>query len=272
MFCDIELATRIERAETDTITAGSSRYPDGFVVPLAGGAASFAAPDSPLNKLVGLGFAGLPSETDLDGIEEDLAVRATPAQAEICSLADPAVAELLTERGYRLVSFENVLGMRLTGMREGAVPAGVDVIRCAHDEVDQWLDVVVDGFAAPDDQGVPAHEEISREVLASAIGALGACAGTRRNLALRDGVTAGGASMRIVDDVAQLNGAATAPPHRRVGVQTALLTTRLHEAAAADADIAVVTTAPGSKSQQNVQRAGFSLLYTRAILVKRLPH
>jgi hypothetical protein len=32
--------------------------------------------------------------------------------------------------------------------------------------------------------------------------------------------------------------------------------------------IAVVTTQPGSKSQQNVQRQGFDLLYTRAVLVK----
>lgn len=52
-------------------------------------------------------------------------------------------------------------------------------------------------------------------------------------------------------------------------VQTALLSARLADAAAAGCDIAVVTTQPGSKSQQNVQRRGFDLLYTRAILVKR---
>ena len=34
-------------------------------------------------------------------------------------------------------------------------------------------------------------------------------------------------------------------------------------------DIAVVTTQPGSKSQQNMQRQGFDLLYTRAILLKQ---
>ena len=51
---------------------------------------------------------------------------------------------------------------------------------------------------------------------------------------------------------------------RRQGVQTALLSTRLADAAAAGCDIAVVTTAPGSKSQQNVHRQGFQLLYTRA--------
>jgi len=33
-------------------------------------------------------------------------------------------------------------------------------------------------------------------------------------------------------------------------------------------DIAVVATQRGSKSQQNVQRRGFDLLYTRAVLVK----
>ena len=68
--------------------------------------------------------------------------------------------------------------------------------------------------------------------------------------------------------VAQLVGAATAPAHRRRGVQSALLRAGLADAAEAGCDIAVVTTAPGSKSQQNVQRQGFHLLYTRAILVK----
>jgi hypothetical protein len=53
------------------------------------------------------------------------------------------------------------------------------------------------------------------------------------------------------------------------GGQAALLPARLADAAAACCDIAVVTTQPGSKSQQNVQRRGFDLLYTRAILVKQ---
>jgi len=32
--------------------------------------------------------------------------------------------------------------------------------------------------------------------------------------------------------------------------------------------VAVIVTQPGSKSQQNAQRQGFDLLYTRAVLVK----
>jgi hypothetical protein len=43
----------------------------------------------------------------------------------------------------------------------------------------------------------------------------------------------------------------------------------LADAAAAGCDIAVVTTQPASKSQQNVQRRGFDLLYTRAVLERQ---
>ena len=71
--------------------------------------------------------------------------------------------------------------------------------------------------------------------------------------------------------VAQLRGAATRPPFRRRGLQTAMLHLRLREAAKAGCDVAILTTEPGSKSQENGQRAGFALLYSRAVLIKRPP-
>ncbi|MCL9794272.1 GNAT family N-acetyltransferase, partial [Frankia sp. AgKG'84/4] len=76
--------------------------------------------------------------------------------------------------------------------------------------------------------------------------------------------------LRTCDGVAQFGGAATVPAHRRRGIQSALVAARFVDATAAGCDIAVVTTQPGSKSQQNVQRQGFDLLYTRAILTKQL--
>lgn len=270
MFCDIDTAARIESAEADTIAAGTARCDGGLVIPLAGGIASYAGPDSPMNKIAGLGFSGVPSESELDAVEREFAERDTPVQAEIASLADPAICELLTARGYLLVSFEDVLGLPLADAPAPVIPDGVTVRHSGSDELTSWVDVVVDGFAVPDDQGVASHESFPREVLSRAISALSTVEGEQRYIALREGAVAGGASMRLLDGVAQLNGAATAAPHRRRGVQTALLTTRLHEAARDGADLAVVTTQPGSKSQQNTQRQGFALLYTRAILVKGL--
>jgi N-acetylglutamate synthase-like GNAT family acetyltransferase len=87
--------------------------------------------------------------------------------------------------------------------------------------------------------------------------------------ALRDGVLAGAGAIRLADGIAQFAGAATAPAHRRHGIQAALLAVRLADATAAGCDVAVITTQPGSRSQHNAQRHGFDLLYTRAILVRR---
>jgi GNAT superfamily N-acetyltransferase len=87
-------------------------------------------------------------------------------------------------------------------------------------------------------------------------------------LARRQMEVAGGGSLYLHDGVALLCGAATLPAHRRRGVQAALLQARLAHARAMGCELAVVTTQPGSKSQQNVQRAGFELIYSRAILVR----
>jgi GNAT superfamily N-acetyltransferase len=189
-------------------------------------------------------------------------------QIELAHLADPAIGALLTGRGYRLVSFENVLGRVLTGEPERVTPPGIEVRLSGDDEFEPWLDVVTDGVAHPDTPGAPSHEEFSREGLARAMRDY-AAAGVVRYVALCDGVIAGGARFRMAAGVAQFTGAATAPAHRRRGVQTALLSARLADAAAAGCDVAVITTQPGSRSQRNAQRRGFDLLYTRAVLVKQ---
>jgi ribosomal protein S18 acetylase RimI-like enzyme len=273
-FCSTALAERIERAETGLIAAGADaarrRGGAGFEIPVAGGAACFAGENSPLNKVVGLGFGGLPSGAELDEIETAFAAHGSATQVELTHLADPEIAAMLTGRGYQLVSFENVLGRPLTGPLERITPPGVDVRPSDDSEFGMWLDAVVEGFANPDAQGVASHEEFPRDVLADATRDM-AAAGATRYIAMADGVVAGAASVRFADGIAQLTGAATAPAHRRRGVQTAMLAARLVDAAAAGCDIAVVTTAPGSKSQENVQRRGFDLLYTRAILVKPAP-
>ncbi|MEV8314945.1 GNAT family N-acetyltransferase [Streptomyces sp. NPDC059900] len=275
LFCDTALAARIERAEAQLIATGSEAArrrradTEGFVTPLAGGVASFAEKGSPLNKVAGLGFGGVPSAAALDEVEQAFAACHSPVQIELAHLADPAIAALLTERDYRLTSFENVLGLDLKTWRERSTPTGIEVRPSGDEEFEPWLNVVAEGFAHPDTQGVPSHEEFPREVIARAMRDLTAAAGVTRCVALRDGVIAGGAGFRTTEGIAQLTGAATAPAHRRRGVQTALLSYRLAHAAAAGCDVAVITTQPGSKSQQNAQRQGFDLLYTRAVLVKQ---
>ncbi|WP_019971859.1 GNAT family N-acetyltransferase [Mycobacterium sp. 141] len=268
LFCGTDLAARIERAETQLIVAATHaagrRGANVLAVPVAGGYACFAEPRSPLNKVVGLGFDGVPDTALLGEVEHMMAARGAAAtQVELSTLADPAIAALLTGRGYRVAGFENVLGRAAAGAEEAV--AGVEVRRA--DDLDAWVDVVVHGFAHPDGVGVPGHEEFPRDVIERVERDMEK-AGAAAYIAVCDGVVAGGGSVRFADGIAQLTGAATAPAYRRRGVQAALLAARLADAEAAGCEIAVVTTAPGSQSQQNVQRRGFQLLYTRVILLK----
>lgn len=269
LFCSAEMAARIERLETAAIAGAAGVRASGFVREFGGGAACFAGAGSPLNKVVGVGFGEVPSVGEWAEIEGAYAGVGVPVQVELSHLADPRIGAQLTERGYRLVSFENVLGVELGG-RRWELPAGVEVRRDESADLGVWLDVVVEGFAHPDDDGVPSHEEFPREAIAAVMRDMASTRDTRRYVAYRDGAPAGAASMRTDGGIAALAGAATLPAHRRNGVQTALLSTRLTEAAAEGCDLAVITTLPGSKSQRNAQGRGFSLLYTRAVLVKEV--
>lgn len=276
MFANASLARRIEKAELGLVLEGARAAarrlpPDGpVIVELNGGAAVFVEEGAPFNKIVGLGFGGTPSADVLDDVERQFAERRAPVQAEVSSLGDPGIVRTLTKRGYQLIGFENVLGLGITPELVADLSrraTDIAVSPAAASETSLWLDAVTDGFLHPDVfDGPPSHESIPRDVLERVFGDTIAATGFERFIARRDGVVAGGASFRIEDGVAQLSGAATLPAHRRRGVQSALLRHRLLEAAQRGCDIAVVTTQPGSKSQENVQKAGFSLLYCRAVL------
>jgi GNAT superfamily N-acetyltransferase len=273
LFASTSLAARIERAEcrllADSAASAARRRPGTgvFATPLAGGIATFTAVGS-LNKVAGLGFVGPLDEHALSAVERAFAERGVPVQAEVASLGDPAVVRMLTGRGYRLQGFENVLGRGLPAGPTPPLPEGVVVAPSSIDELGTWIDVVATGFASPDAQGVVSEESYPRDLLERVVADMASAEGFSRILARRDGVTAGGASLRLSEGVAHLCGAATLPGHRRRGVQSAMLAARLETAAGAGCDVAVVITQPGSKSQENVQRQGFEMLYTRAVLVR----
>jgi GNAT superfamily N-acetyltransferase len=274
LFASIALAARIERAERALIEEGAiaaaRRDPQERVLalPVGSGLAVWAGAGSPLDKVVGVGMQGVFEDRELDAVEQAFAERDAPVQFEVSTLADPAVVERLTRRGYVLKGFENVLGLALAPDRPKHLADGVEVRDVGPKEFEAWLNLVVDGFATADTQGIASHEEFPREALEQAMRDLTAASGFTCSIASLDGVSAGGASVRRSEGLAQLCGAATLPAFRRRGVQASLLAARLAASAAAGCDLAVVTTQPGSKSQQNVQKLGFELLYARAVLVR----
>jgi predicted GNAT family acetyltransferase len=280
MFARLELAVRIERAEGEfsASVARALRGVEGtgaMVRPIGGGVSAFARPGSPMNKIVGVGFEGPMDGAALGEIEAEWRRRGEGARLELSAMVDASVLDQISARGYRLVAFESVLGRGLAARPVAARPmtAGgdseiaIEVVGESAASVAAWGRVAVEGFARPDGSGA-GTEAFSHEVLEQAFGDLRRAEGLRCYLARIGGVPVGAATVRLGSGLAQLAGATTLVDFRGRGVQTALLARRLEDAARAGCDLAVVTTAPGSRSQENVQRHGFELLYARAILVQ----
>jgi GNAT superfamily N-acetyltransferase len=275
MFADAALAARIDRAEArmcahiaDSIRVSKPESAP-LILPISGGQAVYVGPSSPVNKVIGLGFDAELDVAKLERIEREWRARGEPVRIELSVLTDPSLGSALSERGYRLHGFENVLGLPLDRETIGPSISGVAVEIVADAEFGTWIDIAVDAFMNLDGTGSVPPDALSREHLTEVLEEMMGVPGFIRYLARVEGEAVGEAAMRIDGDLAQIAGAGTLPRARGRGVQKALLQRRLADAYGADCTLAVVTTAPGTRSQDNVMRRGFELLYTRAILVKR---
>jgi hypothetical protein len=233
LFADVALARRIEAAECGLIAGAAEAVRQGpggddvLLRTIGGGVAVFTRPGEPWNKVAGLGFESL-EPAALEDVEREFQRRRAPLQVEFPSVGDNTICESLTRRGYTVVGFENVLGLRLDGSEYPEPPPGIEVAPVGAEESSAWIDTVITGFEHPDaSEGPRPHESFAREALERVFTDFAQAPGFRRYLARLDGAVA------------------------RAGCV-----------------VAVVTTQPGSRSQANAQRQGFALLYTRAILVR----
>ena len=88
--------------------------------------------------------------------------------------------------------------------------------------------------------------------------------GVQCYLATVDGELAAGAALSVHKDVIGCFGAATLPPFRRRGVQSALLARRLTDGRAQGGTIAMCVAQLNSASHRNLERHGFRTAYTRS--------
>ncbi|GIP35266.1 N-acetyltransferase [Paenibacillus sp. J2TS4] len=84
-----------------------------------------------------------------------------------------------------------------------------------------------------------------------------------------DGIPAGVGVMYAQGNIASLTFAATLPDYRRRGLQSALILRRMREARQLGCYLVVGQAAYASSSQNNMERAGMRLAYSRATWVKR---
>jgi GNAT superfamily N-acetyltransferase len=265
-FVDLDLARRLELAETilpDCVEA-LHRYapsnPDA-ALHVAGGVAFFGGTTYPANQVVGMGLYGEVTAADMDRMEEFFRSRGVPATVVVSPLADPSLTPLLGGRGYHIAEFNSVLIKRIAKEEPFSPPPGVAIDWVTPETIRVWMQVITQGFA----------QDI--EVVEDVFGGFAALPGALPFTARIEGKVVGGCGGRIIAQagIAALFGTATLPDYRCRGVQSALIARRLHEAALAGCEYAVVSTRPGSGSQRNMERRGFRVAYTKPVMMREWP-
>ena len=260
----LELARRIEiaeaRAAMETAELLDRERPGSAaaVEHIAGGAAIYCGPNSPVTQAVALGLDGPVTDADIDQLENFYRTRSEAVRVETCPLADRSLIEQFHKRGYFVTEFSNVFAVALQEpsrmIFHQNLPTGASIEKVSSEQLDLWTLTVAEGFAE--------HFPVTQEML-DVMKLFGQGPHTECYLALVDGKPAAGATLALRDGVAGLFGASTLPAYRNRVLQTALLQFRLERARSAGCDLAVSLAMPGSASERNIARHGLQTLYTR---------
>jgi hypothetical protein len=218
-------------------------------IDVAGGVAAYSGAGSPLSTVKGI-VPGL-SYQDLQTIESFFREHGSRlVTIEAAPWPNGDVPDLLRRSGYVPTDTEDVVVAHETS-RGGPIHS-VETVTA-----DSWSRLMLSG-----DNG---YDPATRQLIA-----VSARLPNVRNFAVADrGQYVAGAQTDLYDGIAIFGNDETMPEARRRGAQTALIAARL--AALPSGVVAVAEVAPGSTSERNYFRSGFTLAYTRQHYSRSLP-
>jgi hypothetical protein len=262
IFADVTLSRRLETAEAQScisfVEARARVSPEigAEWIEVAGSYAMYDGPASPVTQTFGLGLFQPNTVADVETIEAFFKERGAPVCHEVSPLGDLTLAKLLTGRGYHPFEFSSVMFRPIIDGANIDAPVNekIRVRIVGEDEHDIWAKTSARGWSE--------HNEFADQI--EDLMKVGA---NRRNapafLAELDGQPIAAGILAMHDGVALMAGASTIPEGRKQGAQLALLDSRFRHAAQQGCDLAMMCAQPGSASQRNAERHGFSIAYTR---------
>lgn len=262
-----ELAWRIENSEVDALRSRLSAIkeingnPMGVEIQKFGNAMAFSAQNIPgpsFNTVRGL------TDEDADYVEKiikfysqkEIPVRfeVTPAQVS------PDLLTYLNKIGFYQVDFHTSLYKTpVVKDNEETIETEISIRQFKSDEFDLFAAIYTKGFQMPAflQSGVAQNNKVLYD---------------NRHwtfyIASIDNTPAGIGVLFLKDNVANLAAAATIPSLRKKGIHSALIKKRIYQAAGEACDLIVGQAKFGSISQNNMERAGMRIGYTKAIWVK----
>jgi ribosomal protein S18 acetylase RimI-like enzyme len=268
-FVDKALARRFESAEEMPQVLYAQMFQktrpemSAATEEICGGHMVFAGLGSPIGRATAVGLDRPFTAVDLNRVEQFYRAHKAPSQLDVCPMHEPAVFEMLKERGYGIAELNNVLYRKLDGDEKFPPPPAGCEIRGSLPEEAETAGAIVESAFFPD--GAP---EAYRGLIAPFYQMEGALAFVA---SVTGKLVACGTGLVIPEHrIFALCGAGTLAEFRGRGLQTALLQARMAAAVQAGCEYAVVVTQGGTTSQRNAERLGFRVAYSKVTVIKQL--
>ena len=230
---------------------------------IAGGTMCFGGVGSWVNQAMGLGMDGPVAGEDVDRLIAFYESRRVEPKVELCPFAHESFVRGLSQRGFVIREFENVLALELDHaslppMSEGVEVAWIDPSNEAR--LATYMSITRDGFSPPDPD---LFARLERRMLRAP--------DTKSFMAIVDGEPAAAGSCEVTPPCAALFGLTTLERLRRRGCQRALMIARLRAAQEARCRYASIHSRPEVATGRNALRLGFQVAFTKAIVVRPGP-
>lgn len=265
-----ELAYRLENTEIETLSSRLTAIqniqgnPMGVEIQKFGNATAFSVKNIPgpsFNTVKGLKEG---DEEQIERIIDFYKQKEIPARFELTPVnTSSKLLTCLSKAGYYHHDFHTTLYAPLSielATSDKFNDQNISIRNLKRDEFDIFADIYTKGFQMPAflKNGVAQNNEILYN---------------NKNwtfyLANYENEPAGIGVLFIKDGIATLAAAATLPNIRNKGIQSALINHRIDQANLQKCDLIVGQAQFGSVSQNNMERAGMRIAYTKAIWIKR---
>ena len=266
LVLDEKLAETIEQAEVDvlhsrlTAIKGISGNPMGVDIQKFGNATAFSVKNIPgpsFNTVKGLKDG---DENIVNLIIEYYKDREIPVRFELTPAhASSGLLNYLSEAGFYQTDFHTTLYGALS---EELVPIDPEITirKLKKNEFDTYADIYTKGFQMPAflKSGIAQNNEVLYD-------------NDNWNfyLASVKNEPAGIGALFINDGIGTLAAAATVPHLRNKGIHSALITARINQAKMLGSTLVVGQARFASVSQNNMERTGMKIAYTKAIWVEK---
>lgn len=225
------------------------------ILELGKGGAFFSGVNSPFSQVVGWGFRDEDPKF-LDQIENFYSKYKMPSCfIELSPFVGNTTLNILSKRGYLPKDWSQISYLLLDAYSPKSISDQVIVkLIKKQEELEKWSKVVASGFNTEELSSIFCFYGSSSEIYPFG--------------AWVNGTLCGGGTVSIYNETADLGVTSTLNEFRGKGVQKALLAKRLEFVKTKKIKLATVTTNPGSISDINTQKMGFSPAYTRLGLIK----